>query len=106
MKFIRKILGNLALDFGLLLLLAALVAIFSLFGMQRVAADYEQLVEHSFAIERLAAKIEIDVLRAIEQEEAFLLAMEHGNFADAYEAHVVPHNEMTHKLEEDLAALR
>ncbi len=104
-SLVKRVLGNLAFDFGLLLFLAAMVSILSLFGLRRIRADYKELVEHTFEIERLTARIEIDLLRAVELEEQFLLQLEHEGFEAAAEKYLVPHQEFTDNLEDDIAQL-
>jgi len=97
----KKVFGNLALDFGLLLLLAVLVAIFSLVGIRRIGSDFERLVNHDFEIERLAAKIESDILHAQNLEEEFLLHLEEQGYEAAFENYGIPHNKYTESLEQD-----
>ncbi len=101
----KKLFGNLAVDFGLLLFLAVIVSVFSLIGMMRMEADYQLLIEHDYEIERLAAKIETDLLHMANLEEDFLLHMEEQGFESAYEHYVVRHNDYTQAIKDDTAEL-
>ncbi len=101
----KKVFGNLALDFGLLLFLAVIVSVFALIGLKRVEDSYELLVNHSFEIERLAAKIETDLLHSENLKEDFLLYLEDKGFEQAFEDYAVPHQAFTSKLEQDTRAL-
>lgn len=105
MNLIRKILGNLALDFSLLLILAALVSIVSLLGLRQVDSNYQQLVSHSVEIERLASKTRVNLLEAARFEDAFLLNLEQEGYKAAHENYVVKHNRYTDNLEQDLHEL-
>jgi CHASE3 domain sensor protein len=105
MNLMRKIFGNLALDFSLLLILAALVAMVSLLGLKQVDSNYQQLVSHSVEIERLASQIKVNLLETVRFEDTFLLNLEREGYEAAYENYVVKHNRYTDNLEQDLQEL-
>lgn len=105
MGTIKKMIGNLAVDFGLLLILAALVAIVSLIGLKQVNGEYQSLISHSVEIGRLASKIRIDFQEAILLEETFLLTLNREGFETAYETHVERHQQYTQSLDADIGEL-
>lgn len=98
---LRKFFGNLAVDFGLLLFLAALVALLGLIGLKRTQADYQTLINHSFEIERLAATVETDLLHAQNLEDAFMMNLEIEGFEAAQEHYLTPHGQFLDGLNAD-----
>ena len=105
MHLIRRTLSNLSLDFGLLLILAALVSILSLLGLKQVDADYRRLVNDSFEIERIAANTKTNLLEAIHQKDNFLLTLETEGFETASATYIEPHNRHIDSLTTDLSRL-
>lgn len=101
----KRAFAKLALDFSLLLILAALVAVVSVVGLRQVNSEYQQLIGHSVESSRLASKISNDFQQAVFLESNFLYFSEKEGLETAYETFVVPHQAYTESVEADVSQL-
>jgi two-component system cell cycle sensor histidine kinase/response regulator CckA len=93
-----KIQGKLIFGFGLELALVAGVAAAGLLGLHRVKGSFQSAIDHGLAVERLAGKIQNELLEARRAENNFLLRWPSEGFDAARKKYVTANQERVARI--------
>lgn len=96
---------KLLLAFGALFVLGLLIAISSLWGLNRVQNAYETTLAGGLEIQNLTDHFESNLLEARRREKDFLLRWQAEGFETAYENYVVSHQQYVADMKTDINEL-